>query len=96
MLDYENSLNPHEDIRQEIERLFSLADKTILPDDAVLRTAQTYEALGIKPRDALHLSCAIKGKAEYFLTCDDKLIKKAVHPELRVINPVRFVEELEV
>ncbi len=96
MIDYENSLNPFDDIRLEIEKMSSLARKTIFPDDAILKTAQGFEAHGVKPRDALHLACAIYGKAEYFLTCDDKLMKKAITPEIRVINPTRFIEETEV
>jgi predicted nucleic acid-binding protein len=33
---------------------------------------------GIKPLDALHLASAESGKADYFCTCDDKIIKKIV------------------
>ena len=40
--------------------------------------------------------CAIEGKAEYFLTTDDKLLKKmAETKELIVINPVYFIPILE-
>jgi len=41
-------------------------------------------------------ACAIEGKAEYFLTTDDKLLKKlAETKELVVINPVNFIPILE-
>ena len=96
MLDYENSLNPNIDIRQEIEQVSALAGNTIMPDDAILISAQTFEKQGIKPRDALHLACAIKGGADYFLTCDDKIVKRATDINMKVINPVMFVEETEV
>lgn len=33
-------------------------------------------SLGVKSKNALHVSCAIEGKAEYFITTDDKLINK--------------------
>lgn len=95
MIDYENSLNPHDDTRQEIAKMSSLAKSTILPDDNVLKSARVFEAQGVKARDALHLACALQGKSEYFLTCDDKLLRKGIHPELKVINPVRFIEETE-
>jgi predicted nucleic acid-binding protein len=54
-----------------------------------------YERSGIKPRDAIHLACALKGKAEYFVTCDDKLIKKAglMNDNIIAMNPVDFVRE---
>ena len=97
VIDYENSLNPYDDVRLEIELASSLADETIKPDEFVVATARRFEKKGIKPRDALHLACALKGKAEYFLTCDDKLIKKAsaLGINLKIMNPIKFVEEME-
>jgi len=96
MLDYENSLNPDNDIRQEVEQLSVLAGHSIIPDDEILISAKAFEKKGLKPRDALHLACAIKGGADYFLTCDDKIIRRAIDISMKVLNPVIFVEETEV
>jgi predicted nucleic acid-binding protein len=98
MIDYENSLNPYDDVRREIEMVASIAFENILPDETILNAAKEFESRGIKPRDSMHLACALKGGAEYFLTCDDKLIKKAVAVgiNLKLMNPARFIEELEV
>jgi len=98
MIDYENSMNPHDDIRQEIEMAASLAFEMIYPDDSILVAANNFESKGIKPRDSMHLACALKGKAEYFLTCDDKLIRKATSWDMniKIINPLRFIEDMEV
>ena len=98
MIDYENSLNPYDDIRQEIEMAASLASEKITPDDSILSAAKELESKGIKPRDSMHLACALKWKAEYFLTCDDKLIKKAseLNMNIKIINPLRFIEGMEV
>ncbi len=98
MIDYENSMNPHDDIRQEIEMAASLAVKNVAPDETVLNAAKEFESKGIKPRDSMHLACALKGKAEYFLTCDDKLIRKALALDMniKIINPLRFIENMEV
>ncbi len=47
--------------------------------------------MGIKAKDALHVASAIEGKAEYFVTTDDKLIKKiADTPEIIEINPINL------
>ncbi len=53
---------------------------------------------GIKPRDALHLGCAVYGNADCFITCDDKLLKRAQLMQLpiQIINPVNFTYSLEV
>ena len=98
MIDYENSLNPHEDVRQEIEMAASLAVKSVTPNESVLTAAKEFESKGIKPRDSIHLACALKGKAEYFLTCDDKLIRGATTLDIniKIINPLRFIEDMEV
>lgn len=97
MLEFENSLNPYEDIRLEIEMASSLASEDINMTKDILAEAKNLESKGIKPRDAIHLACAIKGKADCFLTCDDKLIKKAkfMQDEIVIISPIDFIR-LEV
>ncbi len=62
----------------------------------VVARASEFTRNGVKSKDALHIACAIEGKAEYFLTTDDKLIKKLAETiELIVINPVNFIPILE-
>lgn len=97
MLEFENSLNPYEDIKMEIEMASSLASEHINMAGDIVETAKYLESKGIKPRDAIHLACAIKGRADYFLTCDYKLIKKAhlIQDKIVIINPIDFIR-LEV
>lgn len=97
MLEFENSLNPYEDIRMEIEMASSLASEKIKMGEDILTAAKNLESKGIKPRDAIHLACAIKWKADYFLTCDDKLIKKVkpMQGEIVILSPIDFIR-LEV
>lgn len=55
-------------------------------------------AFGIKSLDALHLALAETGKADYFCTCDDRLLhnsKKVTDLTVKVINPVDLVQEIE-
>ena len=98
MIDYENSLNPYNDVRQEIDMASALANETVVPDDFIIANAREFETIGIRPRDAIHLACALKGEAEYFLTCDNKLIKKAseLGINLKILNPLKFIEDWEV
>jgi predicted nucleic acid-binding protein len=93
MLEFENSLNPHEDIKMEIGMTSSLALEYIDMAEDILEKAKVLELKDIKPRDAMHLACAAKGAADYFLTCDDKLIKKAhfIKDEFIIINPIEFI-----
>jgi len=93
MVEFENSLNPYDDVRIEIEMVLKLASEYVNMSDEILEAAKEMESVGIKPRDAVHLACAIKAKADWFLTCDDKLIKKArfIKDDIIITNPVDFV-----
>ena len=54
------------------------------------------EKSGIKTKDAIHLSCAIEAKCDYFITTDDKLIKKTSKlTKIKVVSPIDFVKVIE-
>lgn len=93
MIDYENSLNPDETIRLEVDNLGELASEYVLATEIVRNRAKTYEPKGIKPRDALHLACAVTSGVGYFLTCDDRLLKKQrkLSVTLKILNPIDFI-----
>lgn len=93
MLEFENSLNPYDDVRMEIEMTSKLASEYVNMSDEILEAAKEMESVGVKPRDAIHLACAVKAKTDWFLTCDDKLIKKGrlIKEGVIIINPVDFV-----
>ncbi|HUT52986.1 MAG TPA: PIN domain-containing protein [bacterium] len=48
---------------------------------------------GLSPKDAVHLACAHYAGCNFFLTCDQELIKRSrrLRLELRVMNPVDYV-----
>jgi predicted nucleic acid-binding protein len=57
--------------------------------------AQSYVDQGIKPLDALHLACAVEGRADYFCTCDDRLLKRARLVDTGATRSVSLLELLE-
>jgi len=64
--------------------------------EEVIYTASRLVKLSLKSKDALHLACAMITKCDYFLTTDDSVIKKSANiKEIRVINPVGFLMEIE-
>jgi predicted nucleic acid-binding protein len=92
----ENMQNPFVERRNAIIEWKKIATEKILETKIVVSRASKLTRLGIKSKDALHVASAIEGKAEYFLTTDDKLLKKlAGIKELVVINPVNFIPILE-
>ncbi len=65
--------------------------------DAIRKRATHLEAAGFDSLDAMHLACAESGGAEYFITCDDAISKRArKNPDsvpLRVCGPLEFLIE---
>ncbi|HLO13915.1 MAG TPA: PIN domain-containing protein [Anaerolineales bacterium] len=60
--------------------------------------AQKIMTVGIKPLDALHLALAETGNAEYFCTCDDRILRNAKQIKdlrVKVISPIDLVQEIE-
>ena len=76
VLDFECKSNPFEEHRHAILQWRWLANSVVMVDDEIIVRAKTYEAHGISKFDALHVACAIAGKADLFITTDDRLIKK--------------------
>ncbi len=61
----------------------------------IIKLALQIENSGIKPKDALHIACAIYTESEYFITTDKKLLNKCIDG-IKIINPIDFIRELEV
>ena len=86
-------------IRREHSRAVLAKAKNILSiTEKESRRAADLMAFGIKPLDALHLALAESGQADYFCTCDDKLLqnsKRIADLSVKVISPVDLVQEIE-
>ena len=52
------------------------------------------ETYGFKAIDALHVACAESAGVDYFLTCDDRLLKKQKHSTVSSMNPLDFVQKV--
>jgi len=49
---------------------------------------------GIKPRDALHIACAIESACGYFITTDKPLLRYTLN-DIVVCNPIQFLDYFE-
>jgi predicted nucleic acid-binding protein len=97
VLDYENNQNPNLDRRAAAILLSQKASRVIEPNESIRERAKQFEKINIKSRDALHLACAEFGSCDYFLTCDDKFLKKGrqLNLKVKVMSPVEFVNLME-
>lgn len=92
ILDYENSQNPFPERRSAIALWRALATIDVEPSSPLIASATHFQQIGIKPKDALHLACAVEAQADYFITTDDQIIKKMPkEAAIKAINPLDFL-----
>jgi hypothetical protein len=75
------------------------ATQFVKMDDHLKARAQTFTDAGIKPLDALHLASAVEAQADFFCTCDDRLLKKTRSlntAPTKVVSPLELVSELQL
>ena len=96
ILELENSKNPYSLRRETIQkfsyRCVQYVDESNAAD--VLQIAKPILASGVREKDAMHVACAIQASCDYFLTTDDRLLKYKTD-QIKLINPVQFVGEME-
>ena len=94
MLDLENANNPYDDKRNAVAPWKEIASEYCQSSDDVLSEGKKIMEYGIKPKDALHIACAIKSGCEYFITTDKGILNKTIE-NIKIINPIDFVMETE-
>ena len=72
---YENNKNPNDQKKKQIFSYFKLAKENIKIDNFDIKRAKELIKIGFNEMDALHIAVAEKSKTDYFLTCDDKIVK---------------------
>ncbi len=95
ILDYENNKNVFRERKEQIEQWRRYSKIDIEEDAEVLNLATQIRRHEIKKMDSLHIACAIKAKAEYFITTDDGILKKSMMVKnIRIIDPIGFIKEV--
>lgn len=94
IMDYETSKNPFQDRKSAILPWRRIAVEIITENEKIISYAESLYEQNIKTFDALHISCAIYGRCDYFITTDKKLLNTLV-PEIQIISPIQFIEEQE-
>ncbi|MFI3219792.1 MAG: PIN domain protein [Methylococcales bacterium] len=95
ILDYENSKNPFRERQEQIMKWKKYAITDIEENTDIIKTALLLNSKGLQKMDSLHIACAIFAKADYFLTTDDKVIKKAnAITELEISDPINFIKKV--
>lgn len=107
MLEFENDRTPSKEMCEDIKAVAEIiCSDTVVWNEAIdIMAKEIVEKSNARSKDALHLACAIYGKCEYFITCDNRFIRTIKHNEqalkhllgsIKLINPVDFIgKELE-
>ena len=97
ILRYENSRDPDTGRRERVRSYLRLAKEYAKIDKKVISRAEYLRKLKFGDLDALHLAAAEGAKADYFLTCDDGIVKKAARHKgklrVKVMSLLKFVAE---
>ncbi|WP_028571652.1 PIN domain-containing protein [Desulfonatronum lacustre] len=94
IMDYDNGRNPFLERKEQIALWSEYSVNDVEEDNEVLRIARLLNDKGIKKIDSLHIACAIVAKADYFLTTDKGILKKAMLVnDITIIDPIGFIME---
>ncbi len=94
---FETERNPHPVRKRHALEVLAKAALYVQTDQRVEDRARTFHTLGIKPLDALHLASAVEAQADYFCTCDDKLLRRAQMSDTlqtKVVSPLELIAEV--
>ena len=95
IIDDELSQMPDDERREKVELLLTVSSKHVSLTTSMERRATGFHKWNITPLDALHLAAAEAAHADYFLTTDDYLLRRAHrHAEelkVKVENPAKWL-----
>jgi predicted nucleic acid-binding protein len=97
-LEIEIDRAPDADQRSRLKRIAGYVGQVLAIRQKELDRASELEKLGFSGFDAVHLACAESGKADIFLSTDDRLLKRAkrfakkIH--VKVANPLDWLKEM--
>lgn len=97
-LDMEIEKTPDPELRSRLKRITSYISQSVEIGPEELERARLLEKKGFIGFDAIHLACAERGKADIFLTTDNRLLKKAKQQakelQVKVENPLDWIKEI--
>ena len=95
ILDYENSMNPFQERREQITKWRAYSKTDIEENEEIVDIATRISQRGVRKMDVLNIACAIAASADYFLTTDDGILKKGIYIQgIIVTDPIGFIKEV--
>jgi len=97
---YENSKNLDKQRKIRIASYFQLAKEFMKIDDSDIERVKYLKELKFSDVDALHIALAEKSDADFFITCDDEIVKlykkNKDYINIDAVNIIEFIALEEV
>jgi len=95
-IEVDQTPDPEQQVR--LRRVMDFVETSVEVGEKELARASELQKLGFIGFDAIHLACAESGKADVFLTTDDRLLKlakrQAKRLQVTVRNPLDLMQEM--
>jgi len=95
MLEFENEQNMDQMKKAAIRNYQQTYNKFYVPyerRETLQSKIEEIMANHISYKDATHIACAVYAKCDYLLTTDIRLIKRYKGEEIKILNPVDFIQ----
>lgn len=76
VLEEENTKNPFIERKEKVYDILKIASDYVSYSEELKNKAKEIQKFGLMSMDALHIACAETAKADFFVTCDDLLVRK--------------------
>jgi predicted nucleic acid-binding protein len=94
ILEYENDQNKFNDRRNAIYEWKNIAKIHCIENDKIIEYAENLKAKNIRTKDALHIACSVYANSDYLITTDRQLFNLKLS-DIKIVNPLFFINELE-
>jgi len=94
ILEYENNQNRFDDRRNAISEWKKIAKIHCIENSKIIEYAENLSQRNIRTKDALHIACSVYTHSDYFITTDKQLFNLVLN-DIRIINPLAFLNEVE-
>ena len=94
ILEYENNQNKLDDRRSAIHSWKNIAKVHCIENEKIIKYAENLEKYNLRAKDALHIACGVYTSSDYLITTDRHLFNLNFN-DIRIINPLAFLNEME-
>ena len=95
ILEYENNQNNFTDRRNTIYDWKKVAKIHCTENDKIINYAEKLKIkTNIRTKDALHIACSVYTNSDYLITTDKQLFNLKFD-DIKIINPLTFLNEIE-